>query len=375
MLSFWEKNSFLNYDCVIVGSGILGLSTACAIKEKEPESSILIIERGILPTGASTKNAGFLCFGSATEILADIKSLGENEAVSLVEKRWKGINLLIQRLGKEKMDFLNYGGYEMIDESYLSAVEKIPYLNQLLQHVFKKDVFEAKPELVKDFGFNSDIVKTLLYSPFESQIDTGLMMKSLIGYAQSLGIAIINGCNVKEFESANGRIKIFAEHNILKERVTFITHNMVVCANAFTSELMQEINIKPGRGHVIITNPIPDLKFKGLFHYDEGFYYFRNYGERVIFGGGRNLDFETEATLEFEFNDKILADLIDKLHNIILPGVQIEIEDKWTGIMGFSADRLPAITKISDNIFTINSCNGMGIALSSYMAEEFVKYI
>lgn len=54
MLSFWEKNSLLNYDVIIVGSGILGLSTACEIKERRPEKNVLILERGIFPTGAST---------------------------------------------------------------------------------------------------------------------------------------------------------------------------------------------------------------------------------------------------------------------------------------------------------------------------------
>ena len=86
MLSFWEKNSFLNYDYIIVGSGILGLSTACEIKESFPDKEILVLERGIFPTGASTKNAGFLCFGSLTEILADIKLKGEDNAIQLVEK-------------------------------------------------------------------------------------------------------------------------------------------------------------------------------------------------------------------------------------------------------------------------------------------------
>ena len=32
-LSFWEHQSFLKYDYVIVGSGIVGLSTAAHLKE------------------------------------------------------------------------------------------------------------------------------------------------------------------------------------------------------------------------------------------------------------------------------------------------------------------------------------------------------
>lgn len=373
MLSFWEKNSFVNYDYIIVGSGILGLSTACCIKEKFPESRILILERGIFPTGASTKNAGFLCFGSITEMLADINNLGEDAAVSIVEKRWRGINLLLERLGKEKIGYLNYGGYELINDKHIDAPDKIDYLNKILRGTFGDNVFEIKNEKITEFGFNNELVKLLVYSPFESQIDTGLLMRSLISYAASLGITILNGCNVTGYESNGEIVKVTVDQNNTEENVTVSAVKLIICANAFTFQIVVGTNIKPGRGHVILTKPIDGLKFKGVFRFDEGFYYFRNYENRVMFGGGRNLDFETEATGEFGFNDKILTELENKLTNIILPNQKFEIDDKWTGIMGFTEDRLPAITEINSNVYSLVSCNGMGIALSSYIAKEMTE--
>ena len=73
-LSYWEiKNWFTNVDYTIVGSGIVGLHTALRLRERFPESKILILEKGMLPQGASTKNAGFACFGSISEIVEDLK--------------------------------------------------------------------------------------------------------------------------------------------------------------------------------------------------------------------------------------------------------------------------------------------------------------
>jgi glycine/D-amino acid oxidase-like deaminating enzyme len=370
MLSFWEKNSFLNYDFIIVGSGILGLSTACEIKEKFPAKKILVLERGIFPTGASTKNAGFLCFGSLTEVLADIKLKGEVEAVQLVKKRWQGINMLKKRLGQKNIGYLNYGGYELVDEKYLPALEQMDYVNSLLAGTFNTPTFLMKNDFIKDFGFNGEFVKQLVYCPFEAQIDTGLMMKSLLKYAESLGILIINGCDVKE---VNGN-KVKAHHSVLNEEVTFSSDVTIICANAFTQTLAPEVNVKPGRGQVIVTKPVEGLRFKGIFHYDEGYYYFRNYGNRVIFGGGRNLDFEGEESDEFKYSEKIIGDLKQKLNNIILPNQKYEIEDMWTGIMGFTDDKLPLI-KVDNNVIAAVSCNGMGIALSSYVAHEVVDSI
>ena len=69
-LSFWERDSFFNdIDVVIIGSGIVGLSTALSLRERDATLRIAIIERGAMPTGASTRNAGFACFGSITELL------------------------------------------------------------------------------------------------------------------------------------------------------------------------------------------------------------------------------------------------------------------------------------------------------------------
>lgn len=369
MLSFWEKNSFLNYDIIIIGSGILGLSTACEIKERFPDKNILVLERGILPTGASTKNAGFLCFGSLTEILADIEIKGTDNAISLVEKRWAGINYLKQRLSENKIGYYNFGGFDLLDELKVHASSKIEYVNDLLKGIFKNNVFELRNNCIKKFGFNSSIVKQLIYSPYESQVDTGEMMKTLLKYTQFLGIQIINGADVKEIH--NGKVKVW--HSFLNEQVTFNAEKVIICANAFAEKLYPELNIKPGRGQVIITKPINKLKLKGIFHFDEGYYYFRNYGDRVILGGGRNLDFTSEETFEFNYNDMILKDLVDKLDNMILPNIKYEIEDKWTGIMGFTEHKLPMVKEIDRFTIAAVSCNGMGVALSSYIAREIVN--
>lgn len=73
-LSYWEKEQyFRGNDLVVVGSGIVGLNAAIEYKLKYPRQKVLVLERGILPLGASTKNAGFACFGSVSELNDDLK--------------------------------------------------------------------------------------------------------------------------------------------------------------------------------------------------------------------------------------------------------------------------------------------------------------
>ena len=78
-LSYWEIKTWLtNIDFTIVGSGIVGLNCALQLKKRFPKAKILILEKGMLPQGASTKNAGFACFGSLSEIIDDLKKHSED---------------------------------------------------------------------------------------------------------------------------------------------------------------------------------------------------------------------------------------------------------------------------------------------------------
>src|SRR5574343_1687249 len=105
-LSYWEiKNWFTNVDYTIVGSGIVGLHTALALRERFPSAKILVLEKGVLPQGASTKNAGFACFGSISEIIDDLKTHSEEEVIQLISKRYHGLQLLRKNLGDENLDF------------------------------------------------------------------------------------------------------------------------------------------------------------------------------------------------------------------------------------------------------------------------------
>ena len=105
MLSIWEKESFIEYDYIVIGAGITGLSTALSLREKKEGARILVLERGLLPTGASTKNAGFACIGTIGEKLHDLAIMGEENMCSLMAKRYEGLQKLRKRVGDANMDF------------------------------------------------------------------------------------------------------------------------------------------------------------------------------------------------------------------------------------------------------------------------------
>jgi glycine/D-amino acid oxidase-like deaminating enzyme len=126
---------------------------------------------------------------------------------------------------------------------------------------------------------------------------------------------------------------------------------------------------------VLVTNLIPGLKFQGTFHFDKGYYYFRELDGRVLFGGGRNLDFETETTTSFALNQMIQNELEHKLATIILPGQDFKIEYRWAGIMAFGNNKFPIVKAFSPRVFGAFRMGGMGVALGSLSAQQMVQLV
>ncbi|MDP4963420.1 MAG: FAD-binding oxidoreductase, partial [Salibacteraceae bacterium] len=114
--------------------------------------------------------------------------------------------------------------------------------------------------------------------------------------------------------------------------------------------------------------PIDGLNFKGNLHIDEGFYYLRNVGNRLLFGGARNFDFEKENTTDFALNDQIQSHLEDYLHDL-LPDISFEVDQRWAGIMAFGKTKQPIVERISAHTIVAVKMGGMGIALAGNIGE------
>jgi glycine/D-amino acid oxidase-like deaminating enzyme len=366
---YWELiNWFTDVDFTIVGSGIVGLHAALRLRERFPESKILVLEKGMLPQGASTKNAGFACFGSISEIIDDLHTHSEEEVIQLIRKRWQGLQMLRKRLGDAAIDFKPYGGYELFlkddESSYRECLAKIPFINQILQPMFKSDVFIRE---IDRFGFNG-IHEYLVFNPFEAQIDTGNMMQALLRQAYADNILILNRQNVTAFSETQSGVEVAIDD------LSFTTKKLLFTTNGFASKLTNNA-VRPARAQVLITEPIPDLDIKGTFHLDKGYYYFRNFGERILFGGGRNLDFEGETTTEFGQTALIQNQLEKLLREVILPGRDFAIEHRWSGIMGMGASKKPIVEQLSENVYCGVRLGGMGVAIGSLIGTELADLV
>ncbi len=372
MLSYWEKDLYhQKYDHLIIGAGFNGLWLAYFLKTKAPNLKIAIVERGNLSQGASTKNAGFACIGSPSELVENIANIGLDQTFYWTEKRFKGIELIKKHFGN-KIDYLPSGASELFG----SKAEFETYnaqINELNKHLTpitgKSENFFIDKNLSTTCGFKG--LEYAISNTTEGAIHPAKLLHELYNFLVFNGVNIFKNCEVESFEENTN--KVLVKTNTLGE---LSANYLSICTNAFTQKLLPKLHIKPGRGQVLITEPIKGLNWNRTFHMDKGFVYFRNVNDRILMGGARNMDFETETSFDFELNQTIQQHLEKILTDNILPEKAFKIEHRWTGIMAFTEDHIPISKMHSPRIALNVAMNGMGVALAPILANELAeKYL
>ncbi|MBI1308020.1 MAG: FAD-dependent oxidoreductase [Bacteroidetes bacterium] len=366
-MSFW--NSFIHpkYDAFIIGAGFTGLRTAILLQLKHPEWNVKVVDA--LPVGAlaSTRNAGFGCFGSPGEILSDLEKGGERDVVRLIQSRFRGIQKL-QQIGG--IDVEIEGGYEVFipeKESEFRRIEKsLPELNRLLKEVTGSD----QTYLVKDIsGFKMNFLQSAFYTPFEFQLNPGLLYRKLLEDSNRLGIDVQYSVEITNYSKSNTGWEMNFGH------ISFQSQRLIICSNGNTSKLLEQSEISPARGQIILTQPIKELPLKGNFHSHEGYYYFRNVGNRMLIGGARHLDISGETTTELETSEIIMNHLQSFTSRYILPQNSWSIDTSWAGIMGRRSGKGPLIKELDTNLWVGAGLSGMGVALSESVAEQLAELV
>ena len=365
--SYWEMKAWIQgIDFAVIGSGIVGLSCALKLREHYPKAKIVIFEKGVLPQGASTKNAGFACFGSVSEILDDLDNHSEEEVVNLILNRIIGLQQLRSLLGDTAIDYQQNGGFEIFLEkesaSFDFCVGNMDYINSLLSNTVAGKTFYLQTDT---FGF-SGIKNKLICNSHEGQIDTGKMMQALLRLVHQKNILVLNSTSLRSFEETNSKVILDFEG--------FQTScsKLFIATNAFAKALVNE-DVHPKRAQVLISKPLAALKIKGTFHMDKGYYYFRNIDDRILLGGGRNLDFTSEETDQFNLNNKIQEELEKLLRVVISPNQQVEIEHRWTGILGMGSKKTTLLKPISDRVLCGVRLGGMGVAIGCRVGYQLAE--
>lgn len=361
--SFWEKELYdQKYDLIVVGAGLTGLSAAYFFREKHPDATILVIDRGLYPIGASTRNAGFACIGSVGELIADLEIETEEIVKQRIQDRYKGLLLLREVLGDQHIDYDACGGWEIFTNSdeFLKLQESVPKLNALMEEMIdEKNVFK-----IGTYSGNPSF-----FNRVEGQLHPGKMIKTLYQKCIRSGIEFRWDTNIQEIDTDLNQIRS-------QRGYQFRSGKLIIATNAFTSKLLPNQKITPGRGYAFVTNELTFMNWKGTFHFNKGYVYFRNIGEqKILLGGGRNIAYDEECTSKFGVNQTIKEYLINFADEVLELEKGWSIEHEWSGIMGFTKSKSYLLENISTNCVLAAGLSGMGVALGMNLGKKASKLV
>ena len=364
LLSIWEKSILAQKrDVIVIGAGIVGLKAAIEVKKAHPGWEVLIVERDLFGSAASSKNAGFACFGSVSEISADIEKYGEDATLSIIQRRRRGLKRLADEFGdKVELDFA--GGWEVFrnENAFVETIEKLDMINGLIGD----EVFETR-----SIPFQSNLFNEAIFNQYEGQLNTGLFYQNLCSKAQSLDITILRGCFVRRIDVETG-VLICTFDN---QDIEMSARQIVVATNALAYEHIEQIDVVPVLNQVVVTCPIPDLEINGTFHMDHGYIYFRNLGNRILIGGGRHL-FEQGEFKDYLIQPEIQYYLLKLLsENILRNYSDLTIDESWSGILSGGEFRLPIIKRVSDRVVIGVRLGGMGVAIGLEVGTEVATHL
>lgn len=373
MISYWQQSAWFNRtDVALIGGGIVGLSAAIHLKHREPALRVSLFERGPIPAGATTRNAGFACFGSISELADDLLHAPAHEVYELAHKRHEGLCLLRRRLGDAAIRYEACGGYEVFatTEEHARYADTITEMNRALEsYMGLKDTFSVPRETAAGFGMRG--MAGMVFNRHEGTLHSGLLAQALMDKARSLGVQLFYGFDVREIDSIGqgARIRFNTPELVLDCRA------VLACTNGFSRPFFPTLDLKPARGLILVTAPIPGLKLRGAFHHNKGYDYFREIDGRILLGGGRHLDVEGETTEQEGINPQIHAHLLNLLRESILPGQNPAVDYVWSGTMGIGKTKAPIIQEYAPNVFCAIRMGGMGVALGSQTGTDAAESV
>lgn len=365
--SYWEHQILgQTFDFIIIGGGFCGLYTALFLKGKHPKASVLILEKNLVGNTASTKNAGFACFGSAGELLDDIHQIGWDKTEQLLEMRLSGLEILRSIIPENKMDYNHCGAYEIFskEESEQNRFKKIRENLDEINTRFR-EILPAKFQ-VSSIPEKLKIIGEGIYQQGEGALNPFKLIRYLEQKIRALGVELIKGVEVYQVDdAAEEQVNVHTNKLDLKCKTAICTTNL-------NSLKLPNVECQPARAQVIISKSLPRSVPKEVFHAMNGFTYFRFVNGRLLLGGMRHRDLENEFTVNNENTKSIIEHL--KLYGKEIMGFHIPWDFSWTGTMSIGPDRFPHIGPKGNVLYGLKM-GGMGVAVSPYIAKKLVEHV
>ncbi|MCC7507977.1 MAG: FAD-binding oxidoreductase [Planctomycetes bacterium] len=340
-------------DVLIVGAGFMGRWLAWFLGKLPHPLRTLVIERDRFSYGASTRNAGFLTCGQASEMLADATEVGMDRVLETFLLRRQGIALV-------RSEFPGIALDECGSTDYDEITQQTRELLKALNGATGEEVYSVR---TAQLGHE---VRPSVFNRADAGVHPVRLLRALQDGASAeyaFGIQLLHIGDGTATLSTAGR-----RHELRYSRA-------FVCVNAFAGELDASSRVQPGRGQVIVTSPVQTQTDHSLGYLNHGYDYFRFVDGRLLLGGGRHMFRAAEATRELEGTPAV-REYLQQLAQRIIGNSNWQVEHHWAGIMGFmNGSHLGGSPRRSVDASTeyVAGFGGMGVALAPVYAQQIAN--
>ncbi len=384
-------------DVAIVGGGLAGLSAAYHLLMRRPGAKVVVLEASRVGAGASGRSTGMLGPGVGQSLPALVKSRGAEVATALYRATLQAVDDVEALVKAERIECELVRGGQLVvgrsgSEGRLAELASTLSALGLPGQVLDAAQLSLRIRLTQATG--------AVLIPDAATLHPGKLLAALAARVVALGGEIFEGARVESIshdspvrlsvhpegisvhpesisvhpESSRGMSRPGAASPLGFSRdapgPTEVLADQVVLATAgYTSNLkVLHGRILPVHLQVLVTDPVnlDALGWKnreGVLDARRVFNYFRLTSDnRIVFGGGAPR-YQWGGSLT-DNADAPLRALERELHATF--PTKLKVAGGWTGVIGYVADALPAISRWSQNPAVIHAVGwcGHGVALS-----------
>jgi glycine/D-amino acid oxidase-like deaminating enzyme len=322
-------------DVVVVGAGVTGC--ACALTLAQSGLRVRVYEAREIAGGASGRNGGFALRGGAMPYDRARESMGAERARLLWELSERTLDRLEALAGDA---FRRVGSVRLAADS--AEAERLEQeASALEEDGFEVEWLDSLPP-----AFAGRYAAGFL-NPRDGALQPARWVRRLAARAVVAGAAIVEGAplDLAGLESLDAT-------------------SVVLATDGMTAALAPELVdvLWPVRGQMVVTEPLTERLYERPHYARDGFDYWQQLPDgRLAVGGRRDVSLATEDTGAEETTEPIQLELESLAAE--LAGRRVEITHRWAGIWGQTADRLPLVGRLRDNVWIAGGYSGHGNVL------------
>ncbi|MEM0964087.1 MAG: FAD-dependent oxidoreductase, partial [Bacteroidota bacterium] len=212
--SIWQRPSSLRVDVAVVGGGIIGTSTAWALRQLAPDLRVALVDAEHLAHGASGRNAGFLLLGTSSNYASAVDTCGRDRARRIWAFTHEAYALVQEVAERHDIGFRLTGS--LIAAGSAGEADRLRQSHALLAEDGIDSVLHDPDETTSRFGVHG--FPTSLFVPTGGVVDPARLVRALASESDAQVIERTRIARV-ELDGTSVRLSASSGSSVVADRV------------------------------------------------------------------------------------------------------------------------------------------------------------